>query len=109
MSACRIARRVASMTPLQNPCTEAVDAETLVRKVFHYLCQSFSPWAGRRRVVVVEQQTVVGLDGNTRSSTGVRLCLGRGGARRFVWQVHRCATPLITASLVTNEKDGGVQ
>ena len=107
MSVRRIGRRVASMTWPQNPCTEAVDAETLVRKVFHYQCQSFLSWAGRQ-VGVVEQRTVVGFSG-ARSSTGVWRSFWRGGARRFVWQVHRCATPLITTSLVTNEKDGDVQ
>jgi hypothetical protein len=108
MSACRVARRVASMTRLQTAWMNAVNAPTLVRKVFHYLFQPFSSYAGRRPVANVEQRTMVGAAGGGRSSAGVRQGLRREGARRFVCWVTLVVTPVPTAALVTKEKPGGV-
>src|ERR1700691_2702898 len=107
MSACRIARRVASKVRCNNPCTEAVDAETLVRKVFHYLCHPFSSWRGGRRAVGdVERRVVVWLGSYGWSQTGVRRSVC-GGAHRLVWQAARATTPLVLSPLATKGKKNG--
>lgn len=50
MSACRVARRIVSLTQLQNVSGDAVGGQTLERKVFHYLFQSFSSRGGGQRL-----------------------------------------------------------
>jgi hypothetical protein len=50
MSTRRIARRIASMTRLQNASNHAVCGQTLERKVLHYPCQSFSHRGGGQRL-----------------------------------------------------------
>jgi hypothetical protein len=108
MSARRIGRRLASMTPLQNPCSHAVSARTLARKVFHYQCHPFSLWCGGRRLVGKAAQSMIAPpDGGTCSSTGVRVFRRRGGARRFVCSAMPDSTPLTTSSLVTKGKNNG--
>jgi hypothetical protein len=102
MIACRIARRVASMTGRENSRSDAVRALTLATKVFHYQCQSFSSHGDGRRGVVET-------NGNVRSLTGVWLCIESGGARRVASIAHSSATPLAWAALVTKERNGGVE
>jgi hypothetical protein len=90
----RIARRVASMIGLPNPCLDAGSAPTLARKVFHYLCHPFSPpRAGR----------LVSAPGGGRSSTGVKQRPERGGACRLAWRGRHSVTPFIAVSWVTND------
>jgi hypothetical protein len=112
MRARRIGRRLAWKAWLQNICSQAVSARTLVRKVFHYQCHLFfaarrgGPWL----VGKVEPSMIAPLGGGTGASTGVRQFRGRGGARRFVCSVTPLATPLITSPLVTKgKKNGGAE
>jgi hypothetical protein len=112
MSGCRIGRRLALKVWLQNPCSQAVSARTLARKVFHYLCHPFfaarrgGPWL----VGKVEPSMIAPLGGGTGASTGVRQFHGLGGARRFVCSATPLATPLITSPLVTKgKKNGGAE
>jgi|ERR1700704_418942 hypothetical protein len=100
MSKRRIARRVASMAWLQNFCTHAVGAQTLVTKVFHCSCRLFmSVGEGRRLVGAAE-----------RCSTGVRRYTGSGGARRVGCCVTSSLSPLVLSSLVTKHcQFGGVR
>jgi hypothetical protein len=98
MRACRIARRVASMTHCQTPRMKAVSAQTLARKVFHLPFNPFSLWRGGLWLVS---------GGAERPSTGVRQFSGRGGVCRIAWEGWLAATPFITVSLVTNECQSG--
>jgi hypothetical protein len=109
MSACRIARRVTSMSRRQNPYTEAVSAKTLVRKVFHYQCHLFFPWCGGCWAGRDAEQWMVARFGSEWLSTGARRSPWRGGARRVVCWVTSFVTPFITPSLVTKEKNGDVE
>jgi hypothetical protein len=107
----RIGRRLALREWLQNPCSQAVRARTLARKVFHYLCYLFSPWHGGQRLVgkaILSMTAPLG-DG-AYPSPGARPFRWRGGARRFVCSATPAITPLITSSLVTKgKKTGGVR
>lgn len=107
----RIGRRLALKAWLQNLCSQAVSAQTLARKVFHYLCHPFSPGHGRRRLFgKVAQSMIAPLGGGACSSTEARPFRWRGGARRFACSATLVVTPLITSSLVTKAtKNGGVQ
>jgi hypothetical protein len=100
MRARRLASRVASMTPRQNACSDAVSGRTLVTKVFHYPFPSFTLRRGGRLAGV-------GLNSGVCLSTGVRRLIGRGGACRLAWQRQHAATPVIASTLVTNEYESG--
>lgn len=102
MSACRVGRRVASMTLRHKPCVEAVCAQTLATKVFHYPFSSFPRGGGLDRRLVV-----IGWSLGGRCPAGVRLRLEPGGKRRLAWPVAPAAMPLTSAALVTKEKTGG--
>jgi hypothetical protein len=108
----RIGCRLALKVWLQNPCSQAVSAQTLVRKVFHYLCHPFfaARRGGWRLFGKVGQSMIVPLGDGACSSTEVRTAYGRGGARRFVCSAIRAVTPLIASSLVTKgKKNGGAE
>jgi hypothetical protein len=111
MSGRRIGRRLALRAWLPNPCSQAVSAQTLVRKVSHYLCHPFSLWSGGRRLVgKAAQLMIMQPSGGAGLSTGVRFFCGRGGAHRFVCSATPATTPFSTSSLVTKGKNnGGVQ
>jgi hypothetical protein len=102
MSACRVARRVASMTGYRNPCSEAVQALALATKVFHYPFQSFSSRRGGRA-------------GGRRAADRVRLLTGggqfaeSGGARRVALSLRGGAPPFVCGCLVTERECGGIQ
>jgi hypothetical protein len=107
MSACRVARRIASMTLLQNASSDAVRVRTLVTKVYGCFSQFFSPWHGGRTSAKARRRTVTLLNSGEWSSAGVPLFPRHGGARRVGCSLAPAATPFITAALVTKEKKNG--
>jgi hypothetical protein len=108
MSQCRIARRIALTTQVNNRCTQAVSAQTLATKVLHLSLQPFSSggWAVRRRLVThsehprVAGERVRGLP----CRAGVRLGLGGAATRRFASPAAARTTPFTTSSLTTNDE-----
>jgi hypothetical protein len=111
MSACRIGRRLALRAWLQHPCSQAVSPRTLARKVSHCLCHLFSPWRGGQRLVGDGAPSMIAPQGGGACPLpGVSPFHGRGGTRRFPWQVAPAITPCITSSLVTKgQKNGGAE
>jgi hypothetical protein len=109
MSTCRVARRVASIVRWQNTCADAGCAQSLATKVFHYPCQHFLPWAGRRRAVESERRIVVGPLSTEQRSREVRSFLPRGGACRLASWLAPITTSCINSPLVTKEKNGGLE
>ena len=108
MSACRIARRVASMTFARSAQSDAPNRQTLATKVFDYLFQPFSQGSGGR---LAAGPTSLGSksDGTEPSVAGVRGGLVRGDERRLACRRLRPTTPLTTPSLVAKEKNGEVE
>jgi hypothetical protein len=106
MSLCRVARRIASMTPLQNASSDAESGRTLETKVFHSLLQSFSPWRSGGLPAGGQHNTVASLNSGERTPAGVPLFPWHGGARRVGCSATPVPTPFITSSLVTKEKHG---
>ena len=100
MTRCRIARRVALAAQRQNPYGEAVSARTLATKVSHYPLRHFMPSRGRRWLLVRQ-------DDGGQTLTGLRVCLGSGGARRVVWPVLSTATLFAASSLATKGLQNG--
>ena len=107
MNACRVARRIASMTLRQNACSYAGNAKRLETKVFHYPLQSFSlPGGGRRLVNVGERRAIIRAECGGWSSAGVWHFLACRGGRRLACRWQRPATPSITTTLATKENCG---
>jgi hypothetical protein len=112
MSGRRIDRRLAWKAWLQNPCSQAVSARTLVRKVSHYPCHPFfaARRGGRRLFGEAAQSMIAPHSDGASSSIGVRQFRSRGGARRFVCSATAVPTPFSASFLVTKgKKNGGVQ
>jgi hypothetical protein len=110
MNACRVARRVASMTLRHNACSYDGNAKRLETKVSHYPFPSFSrPGDGRRLVNVGERWAVVGPESGVCSSAGEGHLQRCGGGRRLACRWQRPATPSVTTALVTKENDGAVE
>jgi hypothetical protein len=108
MRARRIGRRLAWKAWLQNPCSQAVRARTLARKVSQYLCHPFTPERGGWESFGKAAPSIIAPpDGGTCSSTGVRPFRERGGAHRFVCLATPVSTPVIAVSLVTKGKNNG--
>lgn len=102
MSACRVARRVASLTGFGTPRTGGVFAAVLATKVLHYSCAPSRPGAPLLTPRIPEvspaatsvQQRAVGVRGYGR----------QGGACRLAWQRLACPTVLVLTFSVTKGK-----
>jgi hypothetical protein len=99
MSTRRIARRVVSMTSLENLCGHAVTGRTLATKVFHFPCHPFPQRCAG--------QGGAATPGCSSSLTGVRRRTGSGGARRIAWWWRRAVTLVKASTLATNEYVSG--
>lgn len=106
MSACRVARRIASMTLPANARSNAVNARTLATKVFDCCCHLFLPGCGGQIPAGVLRRAVGLLDSGECLSAGVALFPRQGSARRVGCSVTPAATPFMTVCLVTKGKNG---
>ena len=108
MSSCRVARRVALTARVNNRCTQAVSAQTLVTKVFHLPLQPFpfGDRAARRRLVAhTEYPGVASEYAEARPRrAGVRLWSEGAATRRLAWRPASPETPFTTSSLTTNDE-----
>lgn len=114
MRGCRLARRIASMTPPHNSRSGGVSGRSWATKVFHCLVQSFCSFGGGWAAICVGLGASARdrhgcCNSGQRSSAGVRSFSCQIGARRAACWSYAHVTPLLTLSLVTKGRDGATQ
>lgn len=103
MSERRIARRIASMSAPENPCSDAGGRRTLATKVFHLLFQFFLGCAGTGQWRTAERGMADAQGLRQWSSAGVWPSQQRLNTRRLASSAAPVATPFATSTWVTKE------
>lgn len=107
MSKRRIACRIALTKQVNNPCTQAVSAQTLATKVLLFSVRPFSSGGlvVRRWLVTHSESPRVPGEHVRRllCRAGVGLRAGGAATRRFASRPAARTTPFTTSSLVTND------
>ena len=97
----RIARRIASMSAPENPCSDTGGRRTLATKVLHLLFQSFLVCAGTGQWQTAERGMAGAQGLRQGSSAGVWPSQKSLNTRRLASPPAPGATPFNTSTLVT--------